>query len=249
MQMQKISDRIIWEDSNLIVVHKPAGMLVQSDRSFDVDLVSALKSYLVKKGEKCELSVINRLDRPVSGLVLLAKNKQMAAKVTKELMNGQICKEYYAIVCGELEKAEGELVDYLLKDGKNNISRVVSKGVPGAKEARLSYKVLAAKNVTPVRTKTQDAGNAADDGNAMQEVVLSLVKVHLHTGRHHQIRVQFAHMGHPLLGDAKYNPLKIQVPVKNVSLCSAHLEFLGKSFTIKPDDAAFEYFREELEIL
>ncbi|MDD6573363.1 MAG: RNA pseudouridine synthase, partial [Thermoflexaceae bacterium] len=179
-------EQIIYEDKNIIVFHKPAGMLVQSDRSFDVDVVSSLMTYLAEKGEKPEIFVINRLDRPVSGLVLLAKNKKFAAALSQELQNGAINKEYYAVVCGSMPQKKGMLTDYLLKDARNNISEVVDSKIKGAKEAKLEYEVISSKNIPW--------------NGGMQEV--SLVKIHLITGRHHQIRVQFASRGVPLLGDA-----------------------------------------------
>lgn len=225
---------IIYEDNNIIIYHKPAGMLVQSDRSFDVDLVSSLKTYLVEKGEKAELSVINRLDRPVSGLVLLAKNKNYAAKLSKELQNDGICKEYYAVVCGSMKEKKGFLQDYLVKDAKSNTSRIGNASEKGAKEAKLEYEVLAQKRIVYMG----------------EEQDVSLVRIHLITGRHHQIRVQFAGQKTPLLGDTKYNPQHTQKKGwQNIALCSYKLEFLGKSFQIKPSGDGFAYFEEELETI
>lgn len=227
-------EQIIYEDKNIIVFHKPAGMLVQSDRSFDVDVVSSLMTYLAEKGEKPEIFVINRLDRPVSGLVLLAKNKKFAAALSQELQNGAINKEYYAVVCGSMPQKKGMLTDYLLKDARNNISEVVDSKIKGAKEAKLEYEVISSKNIPW--------------NGGMQEV--SLVKIHLITGRHHQIRVQFASRGVPLLGDARYNKQQEnRGGWQNISLCSCKLEFLGQTFEIKPKGDGFEYFKEELETI
>ncbi len=225
---------IIYENKDFIVYNKPAGKLVQSDRSFDIDVVSELKTYLAKKGEGTDVSVINRLDRPVSGLVLLAKNKPFAGKVSKVLAQGGISKEYYAVVCGKLPEKSGVLVDYLLKDGKTNMSKVVDPKVKGAKEAKLEYRVCAEKEI-------EYQG---------QTLFVSLVQIKLLTGRHHQIRVQFASRNMPLLGDAKYNSLVEKTDGwRNIALCSTQLIFLGRSFEIKPSGEAFEYFLEELDKL
>lgn len=225
---------IIFENKEIIVFNKPAGMLVQSDRSFDVDMVSLLKSYLVSKKEPADVSVINRLDRPVSGIVLVAKNRQSAAKCSKELTLGNINKEYFAVVHGKLDKEKGVFRDYLLKDGKTNVSKVVNSSVKGAKEAVLEYETVAVKEI--------------DVNNRLETV--SLVKIHLVTGRHHQIRVQFASRNHALMGDTKYNPLGLKVPGwQNIGLCSYKMEVLNNTFSIIPSGQWFEYFGEELATL
>lgn len=225
---------ILYENKDFIVYNKPAGKLVQSDRSFDIDVVSELKTYLAGKGEGMDVSVINRLDRPVSGLVLLAKNKAFAAKLSRELTDGAISKEYFAVVCGKLSEKQGIMVDYLLKDGKTNVSKVVKPNVKGAKKAELEYQVIEERNVNYLG----------------QDMDVSLVKIRLITGRHHQIRVQFASRRIPLLGDAKYNTQVVNtVGWRNISLCSYKLSFLGQDFVIKPAGDGFEYFLKELDTL
>lgn len=226
-------ENIIYEDKDYIVYNKPAGLLVQSNKSFDTDLVSLLMAYLAKKGERTQLSVINRLDRPVSGLVLLAKNREAASKVSKELVSGEMDKKYFAVVCGRLSRKKGMFTDYLIKDGKNNTSKAVSKEVKGAKKAVLEYEVLAERET-----------------DKSLKGVLSLVRIRLMTGRHHQIRVQFASRGHALYGDTKYNPdFKDVKGWVWIALCSYELSFGGRTFTIAPDGEAFAYFRGEAETL
>lgn len=227
-------EHIIYEDKNIIVYNKPAGMLVQSEQSFDLDAVSSVKTYLAGKGEKSEVSVINRLDRPVSGLVLMAKNKTSAGRLSKELTTGKINKEYLAVILGKLSDAKGTMTDYLLKDARTNTSSMVSSSIKGAKRAELEYQVIASKIIRYIDS----------------DIEASLVKIHLITGRHHQIRVQFAGRGVPLLGDTKYNMLmKRQKGWQNIALCSYRLDFLDKSFQIKPEGQGFEYFSEELETI
>ncbi len=172
---------IIYEDSKIIIVEKEAGKLTQSGKSFDLDLTGEVLAYRRKKGEDVYAALINRLDRPVSGLVLFAKNKPEAARLSKQMQQGGFCKQYYAIVCGKLPERSGTFVDYLVKDAVSNTSRTAGKGEAGAKRAELKYEVV------------EEYGG-----------ILSLVRVELITGRHHQIRVQFASRGLPVLGDGKY---------------------------------------------
>lgn len=222
--MEKL--RIIYEDQNKIIVFKPAGVLTQSGKSFDADLVSQVLTYRRRKGEDTYAAVINRLDRPVSGLVLFAKNRQEAARLSSLLQKDAFNKLYYAVLCGKPQEEKGFLVDYLLKDGKNNVSKVVSKDTPGAKRAELEYETL-----------EHYSG-------------LTLVRVHLITGRHHQIRVQFASRNLPLLGDTKYGGTKgkqIQEKLQNstkrpigrfeTALCAYALTVDGKQYeTQRPWD-------------
>lgn len=179
--------KIIYEDTEKLIVEKPAGVLTQSARSFDTDLVSEVLTYRRSKKETAYAAVINRLDRPVGGLVLFAKTKQAAARLSKQMQQDTLNKQYYALICGKPEQSKGMFVDYLQKDAKANVSKVVSKEGKEAKRAELEYEVL----------KTMYAGEGENEP-------VTLVKIHLLTGRHHQIRVQFASHSLPLLGDTKY---------------------------------------------
>lgn len=179
--------KIIYEDAEKLIVEKPAGILTQSARSFDTDLVSEVLTYRRSKKETAYAAVINRLDRPVGGLVLFAKTKQAAARLSKQMQQDTLNKQYYALICGKTEQSKGMFVDYLQKDAKANVSKVVSKESKEAKRAELEYEVL----------KTMYAGEGENEP-------VTLLKIHLLTGRHHQIRVQFASRSLPLLGDTKY---------------------------------------------
>lgn len=176
---------IVYEDKHIIICNKPAGVSSQSDKSFDVDLTSQVLTYRTSKKEPAQAHIINRLDKPVGGLVLFAKDKETAAKLSALSGEHSIEKSYYALVSGDV-KEKDILTDYLLKDAKNNISKVVSENTSGAKKASLIYEKIGSKTI---------AGKQ-----------YSLVKIRLFTGRHHQIRVQFASRNHPLYGDVKYNP-------------------------------------------
>lgn len=201
---------ILYEDKDIIVCDKPAGIPVQTRRFGQLDMESILKNHLASSGgsKPPYLAVIHRLDQPVSGLMVFAKNPKAAAALNRQLIGNYFCKDYRAVCCGTLPSPSGTLIDYLVKDGRSNTSRVCSKDTPQARRAELSYETVAT---------AKDA-----DGNT-----LTTVHVHLKTGRHHQIRVQMAHAGAPLWGDNKYNPEFIQKPgYEPISLRAFHLSFL-----------------------
>ena len=180
---------ILYEDDQILVCHKPAGVPVQTKKIGTQDMESILKNYLFihsshHAGHKPPyLAVIHRLDQPVSGILVFARTPAAAKNLNQQLQNDQFEKYYQAVVCGALPDS-GTLTDYLVKDGRTNTSRICSKNTPGAKKAVLSYEILETSEVTG----------------------LSVVQIHLGTGRHHQIRVQMAGAGAPLWGDNKYNP-------------------------------------------
>lgn len=176
---QQTEKMICYEDEAVVVVHKPPFLAVETRDPRQQDLVSLLVNRRVAAGEAAFIGVVQRLDQPVEGLLVLAKTKAAAAALSESLRKGDFAKEYVAVVQG-VPEASGTLVHTLKKDGRTNTSAVVPTGTPGGKEAKLSYERLA----------------VADER--------SLLRIHLDTGRHHQIRVQFAAVGHPLVGDAKY---------------------------------------------
>ena len=181
--MRDIKECIVYEDDDICVCHKPSGVLTQSDRGFSQDMVSVLMTYERKKGNRAPfIAPVNRLDRPVEGLVLYAKNSKAAAALTRQITQGEVDKCYYAVVkvtdrkgMENVQKVLGDrtvitLENYLLKDSRTNMSRVVPEGTDSAKKAVLEYQVLGV-----------EAGGE-----------LALLRVKLHTGRHHQIRVQLS---------------------------------------------------------
>lgn len=182
--------KILYEDNSIIVVHKYAGIATESANIRQKDLVTELKSYLKKQGEtKAYLGVVHRLDQPVEGILVFAKTAKAAdilsQQVTfdaKEKDHG-MGKYYKALVYGHMPSDEGRLIHYIASDGKSNLSYSVSEDKAKdvkAKKAILDYKLL----------ERQDN--------------CDLLEITLGTGRHHQIRVQFAAEGHPLIGDLKY---------------------------------------------
>ena len=223
-----IENMILYEDKEIIVCHKAAGIAVQSARIGMPDMESTLKNYLVAKnpGKMPYLGVVHRLDQPVEGVLVFAKNKKAAAGLTSQITSGSVTKEYLAVTAQKVEKVQGHLEDYLKKNGKTNTSAVVTPETDGAKKAVLDYEVL--NEVSDERTLT---------GKRI------LVRIQLGTGRHHQI---MAHAGMSLLGDRKYNPEDSSgLPL---GLCSCHLVFrhpvTGKKleFQVTPKGECFAGF-------
>lgn len=226
-----IENMILYEDKDIIVCHKAAGIAVQSARIGMPDMESSLKNYLSAKnpGKMPYLAIIHRLDQPVEGVLVFAKNKKAAAGLTSQITSGSVTKEYLAVTDQKPENMRGHLEDYLKKNGKTNTSSVVSQETDGAKKAVLDYEVL--NEISDERTSS---------GKRI------LVRIQLGTGRHHQIRVQMAHAGMPLLGDRKYYPEDSSgLPL---GLCSCHLVFrhpvTGKKmeFQVTPKGECFAGF-------
>ena len=176
---------ILYEDNHIIVVVKPPNIPSQGDKTEDEDMLTIIKGYIKEKYNKpgnVYLGLIHRLDRPVGGVMVFAKTSKAAARLSEQVRNKVFKKEYLAIVDGKVQKQKGTLEDYLLKNEKTNTSKVVKEGTKNSKYAKLDYEVL----------------------KYNEEINLSLLKILLHTGRHHQIRVQLANFGHSICGDQKY---------------------------------------------
>ena len=177
---QELNQRILFEDNHLLAINKLASEIVQGDKTGDPTLPDAIKAYLKERDHKpgnVFCGVIHRLDRPTSGLVLFAKTSKALERMNTQFREKEIEKTYLALVEGTLE-GKGTLVNHLKKNEKQNKSYVVDQSM--GKEARLRYEVIQAFNH------------------------YSLVRITLETGRHHQIRCQFAHLGFPIKGDLKY---------------------------------------------
>lgn len=212
---------ILFEDEDVLVCYKPAGIATQTARIAEADMVSLIRNYRVEKGEDSYVGVIHRLDQPVEGVLVFAKNAAAAAILSKELKEHQFAKYYYAIVTRENLPEEGVLEDYLVKDGRKNRAMIVTESNPRAKKAQLSYRIV----------------RRVDDR--------SLLEIKLDTGRFHQIRVQLAGRTAPILGDVKYGGSKTD---GTLCLCSYRLQFAhpvsgeGMDFSITPKGKEFAAF-------
>lgn len=174
---------VIYEDNHLIVVNKSASEIVQGDKTGDTPLSETVKQYLKEKYNKpgnVFIGVTHRLDRPVSGLVILAKTSKALPRLNAMFKNGEVKKTYWAIVKNAPQEPEGELVHYLVRNEKQNKSYAYDKEVPNSKKAVLGYRLIA-------RSENY-----------------FLLEIELKTGRHHQIRCQLAKIGCPIKGDLKY---------------------------------------------
>jgi len=212
---------VIHEDNQIIVVIKSQGMPTQADASGDLDLLTNVKDYLGGKF----VGLVHRLDRVTGGVMVFAKTSKAASRLAEQMQNNGFEKTYHAIVQGAPKKREETLVNYLLKNEAKNTVQVVPSATKGAKRAELEYRMLESKDEQ------------------------SLLQVKLLTGRGHQIRVQLANIGHPIVGDHKYGAgAQKELALWAHELCFTHPtteEFL-KFIVNPPEDGAwanFEYDR------
>lgn len=216
---------VVYEDNHLIVVVKPINVLSQSDITNDPDMLTLIKEYLKEKYHKpgnVYLGLVHRLDRVVGGVMVFAKTSKAASRLSESIRNNSFHKEYLAICHGKVKEYD-TFIDYLEK--KDDFSTIVTDKNHG-KLSELSYELI--------------------DYN--KEKDLSLVKVNLKTGRHHQIRVQFSSRNHPLIGDNRYG----NDSEKEIGLFAYKLSFphpITKeiiSFTYIPKDKPFNLFNINL---
>lgn len=217
----------VYEDNHLLVVVKPQGQLTQSDETGDLSLQDECKQYIKEKYQKpgeVYLGLVHRLDRPVGGLVAFARTSKAASRLSEQLRTHHMEREYLAVVEGEDLPARGDLRDWLLQ-GEDGLVRVVPEGTPGAKEARLRYERLGAR-----------------DGTA-------LVHLRLETGRKHQIRVQLSHLGYPIRYDMRYGHGERG---RDIALFGAVLRLTHPTlkkemtFTACPENPAFRPYEKEI---
>ncbi len=223
--------KIIYEDAHVLVCKKPAGLATQTAKVGQADVVSELKNYL----KTPYIGVVHRLDQPVEGLLVFGKTKSATANLTKQLSGHAFDKQYYAVVCGQQLANNGELVDYLTKDSRTKKAIIVAIDEIGKREGKkavLQYQLL--ESITTPHP-------------------LTLMDIHIETGRFHQIRAQMANAGMPLLGDNKYGDaaslaISSEMGIRNVALCAYKIGFSHPStgtyleYTIKPEGEAFSYF-------
>ncbi len=177
--------KVLYEDNHIIVVEKIPNIPSQADKTNDIDMLSVVKQYIKEKYHKpgeVYLGLVHRLDRPVGGVMVFARTSKSASRLSEQVRQKIFKKKYLAIVDGKMEQNNGTFEDYLLKNERKNISKVVEQKNKNAKYAKLDYEVVTYK----------------------EEINLSVLKIKLHTGRHHQIRVQLSSRNHSIYGDQKY---------------------------------------------
>lgn len=223
--------QIVYEDQDILICHKPAGLATQSAAVSQPDVVSELKNYLAGN----YLGIVHRLDQPVEGLLVFARNKKAAAALSSQLARGSLHKKYCALVYGRLSRESGELVDYLRKEG--NLARVVAAGDPEGKKAVLRYQVR----------RRESVGAPGMGGGADGETEnCTCLDIEIDTGRFHQIRCQLSHAGNPILGDRKYGTAESleasrRLGISQTALCACGIclrhPVTGQeiSYEIKPD--------------
>ena len=223
--------KILYEDADILVCVKPAGTASETRKSGEQDMVSLLRTYRHGRGEEPYAGLVHRLDQPVEGILVFGKHARSTSALSRQLARGGFSKIYLAVTEKAMPQQEGRLVDFLKKDSRSNTSFVAAQGEAQAKKAELLYQVL----------ETQ----------ARQERVQNLVRIELLTGRHHQIRVQMAHLGTPLAGDLKYGRQETAsrgTQAAGPALCACGLEFLHPAsrkkmkFHICPSQPVFQKF-------
>jgi 23S rRNA pseudouridine1911/1915/1917 synthase len=205
---------ILYEDNHLLVLNKPAGIATMGIPGSAPTLLSVAKEYVKQKYHKpgnVYLGIMSRLDAPVTGVVVLARTSKAAARMTEQFRGHAVQKTYWALVADTPHPASGHYLDWIIQDARHRRMHVVDRDTPGAKEARLAYRTLA-------------------DSRRM-----SMLEIDLETGRKHQIRLQMAHHGYPIIGDRKYGS-QIRFPL-GIAL---HARRLVVTHPVRGDAMVFE---------
>ncbi|MGE0086699.1 MAG: RluA family pseudouridine synthase [Desulfococcaceae bacterium] len=192
---------VLYADNHLLALYKPAGLPVQGDDSRDISLLDTGKQWIKKKYGKpgnVFLGLVHRIDRPVAGVVLFCRTSKSAARISEQFRSKTIRKTYLAVLQGHLNQSSGELLHYIQRVPHKS-SRIVNHSAPDTAQARLRYRKRGVSENT------------------------TLVEIDLETGRHHQIRAQFAHTGHPVIGDLRYGA-EAPLPEKQIALLAVCLE-------------------------
>lgn len=223
---------ILFEDKYILCLIKPQGIPCQSDKTNDEDLMSTASDYLISKGESPYLGLIHRLDRPVGGVIVFAKTEFANKELSKQVQSRETQKEYMTVVCGRPENRKAMLEDYIKKLKTINMSKITTSDDKQAKPAKLEYEVMSF-------AETEEYGP------------LTLLRVKLFTGRHHQIRIQLSNAGFPIWGDNKYNKIFMKKKEFNqIALWSYKFGFKHPKtkkymeFTSNPDAYPFTIFKE-----
>ena len=209
--------KILYEDNHLIAVNKPFNLLTQADKTKEASLYDIVKQYLKIKYQKpgqAFLGLLHRLDRPVAGIILFAKTSKAASRLSQQFRERTIKKTYLALVEGKMAIGKHkQLINYLLKNSQNNTVNIYDQAAKNSKKAILDYRVIKqTKNICNLFLCPSEYKN------------YSVLKINLDTGLSHQIRVQLSHIGHPIVGDIKYNATQ-PLPQKNIALMATNIVF------------------------
>jgi len=202
--MYSVKNNVLYEDNHLVIVNKPAGMLIQGDSTGDKPLVEHVRDYIRIKFNKpgnVFCGVVHRLDRPVSGVVVFARTSKALERMNKLFRDREIHKTYWAVTKKRPQEKKAKLVHYLMKDAAKNTTRAFEDEKDGASRAELFYSVL---------------------GKLNDHFLLEVSPV---TGRPHQIRVQLSTIGSPIRGDLKYG-YATPNPDKSINLHARRLNFI-----------------------
>jgi 23S rRNA pseudouridine1911/1915/1917 synthase len=226
--MEKLT--VLYEDNQIVVVIKPQNIPTMADESKDEDMLSLVKAYIKEKYNKpgdAFIGLVHRLDRPTGGIMVFARNSKSASRLSAAFQTHEVEKTYYAIVNGVVKQKTGHLTNYLKKDEKENIVKIVPMSENGAKKAELVYNYL------------------EDNGKE------SLLEVKILTGRSHQIRLQLSNVGHSLVGDVKYGKEKGRT--SNLGLWAGKLSFVHPTtkekmvFIASPDQSVSPWNKFNME--
>ena len=212
---------VIYEDNHVVVVVKPQNIPSQADDTRDADMLSLVKGYVKEKYNKpgeVYIGLVHRLDRPTGGVMVFARTSKAASRLSEQIAKGDFYKTYYAVVEGVPKNRSARLVNFLKKDEKDNLVKIVPMSETGAKRAELIYDTL-----------EEEAG-------------LSLLRVQILTGRSHQIRVQLSNIGVPIYGDGKYG--SVHGKTKKLALWAGELNFKHPT---KDETLSFKVYPPEEE--
>ncbi len=221
---QNIGSWVILKNNQFIVFNKPSTLPIQEDKTGDKSLHALAEIYTKQK-----LFLCNRIDRPASGIVIFAKTSRALAHLNEQIKERKVSKTYLAVTKSPLKIKDGRLINLIEKNQKVNKSYIVEDAGPKSKKAELTYKMV----------------HSSDN--------YALLEINLITGRHHQIRVQLSHIGHPIKGDVKYGDRRSNKD-KSIHLHAWKISFThpisGEKINLEaklPEESLWNYFGEEME--
>ena len=212
--MKFLQNKILYFDNHIVIAFKEAGVLSQGDRTGDSSILDYVKDFVKKEFQKkgdVFLGSVHRLDRPAMGIMLFAKTSKALSRLNEQFRKREIIKEYLAIISGKPEKKRDTLIHYLIKDSYTNRVKAYRNEKSSGKKAMLEYDTVSSRGDH------------------------SLLRIKLHTGRAHQIRVQLASIGHPIVGDLKYGS-EYKTDGRSICLLSHKLTFVHP---VKKEEMSF----------